>query len=179
MANASNRAKVTDVEPVASATPAVTEPEKPVVVKEIDPHQYVTVRNGFQGMLIYKSKRTGEKFIWSEFGEEQEMELRELKDAKNSSKKMFINNYFMFDEDWIIDYLGVRNYYQNGLHIEDFDNLFKKSPAEIKRIVSKMPSGQKNSISYRAKQLILNGEIDSRKTIAALEDALGIELIEQ
>ena len=176
MANTSNRAKVADVE---SAVPAATEPEKPVGVKEIDSHQYVTVRNGFQGMLIYKSKRTGEKFIWSEFGEEQEMELRELKDAKNSSKKMFINNYFMFDEDWIVDYLGVRNYYQNGLHIEDFDNLFKKSPAEIKRIVSKMPSGQKNSISYRAKQLILNGEIDSRKTIAALEDALGIELIEQ
>lgn len=179
MANASNRAKATDVEPVTSAVPDATEVERPVVVKEIDPHQYVSVRNGFQGMLIYKSKRTGEKFIWSEFGEEQEMELRELKDAKNSSKKMFINNYFMFDEDWIIDYLGVRNYYQNGIHIEDFDSLFKKTPAEIKKIISKMPEGQKNSISYRARQLILEGEIDSRKTIAALEDALGIELIEQ
>lgn len=53
--------------------------KKPVVPKEIDPNQIITVRNGFQGRLVYKSKRTGERWSWESFGAEQDMELSELK----------------------------------------------------------------------------------------------------
>lgn len=153
--------------------------QKPIVAKDIDPSQYVIVRNGFQGKLSYKSSRTGESFKWSEFGAPQEMELRELRNAKNAYKKFFINNWFMFDEEWIIDYLGVRQYYKNAIRIEDFDNIFKQTPAAIQKIVSGLSDGQKKSLAYRAKSLIADGEIDSRKTIAALEETLGIELIEK
>lgn len=152
---------------------------KPIVVKDIDPEQYVIVRNGFQGRLVYKSSRTGEKFVWDQFGSEQEMQLRELRNAKNSAKKFFINNWFMFDEDWIVDYLGMRQYYKNAVSIEEFDDLFKRSPYELKKIISEMSSGQKKSVKYRAIELIASKEIDSLKTIDALEDALGIDLIEK
>jgi len=162
-----------------SAVEPVSEESTPIKAKEIDPNQTVIVRNGFQGRLIYKSPRTGERFIWPEFGDEQEIELKELRNAKNSYKKAFINNWFMFDEEWVIDYLGVGAYYKNALKIHEFDDLFKKPAPEITKIISKLSDGQKKSVSYRAKQLIAEGEIDSRKSIAALEDALGIELIEK
>lgn len=150
-----------------------------IVAKEIDTSQYITVRNGFHGKLIYKSKRTGEQFVWDEFGAEQEMELHELRNAKNSYKKFFINNWFMFDEDWVIDYLGVSQFYKNSVNIEDFDNVFKESPDEIKSVIAGLPDGQKRSMAYRAKELIANKAIDSIKAITALEEALGIELIER
>ena len=107
------------------------------------------------------------------------MELKELKDAKNSNKKMFINNWFMFDEDWIVDYLGMSKYYKNAVSVEDFDSIFTKSPSEIKKIVSGMSDGQKKSVSYRARQLIRDKEIDSLKSISALEEVLGVELTEK
>lgn len=155
--------------------------EKPrkIVVKDIDPDQYVIVRNGFQGKLTYISKRTGEKFKWEEFGSEQEMELSELKNAKSSNKKFFINNWFMFDEPWIIDYLGMNQYYKFAVKIEDFDKLFEMSPEEIEDTISKISDGQKKSIAYRARDLIVNGEIDSNKVINTLERCLGIDLIEK
>ena len=53
------------------------------------------------------------------------------------------------------------------------------SPADIKKTVSELSNGQKKSVSYRAKVLIAEGEIDSNKAIAALEDALGVELVER
>ena len=152
---------------------------KPMVPKKIDPNQYVTVRNGFQGRLVYKSKRTGERFVWESFGSEQEMELSELKNARNSNKKYFINNWFMFDEAWVVDYLGMGQYYKFAVSIQDFDKLFEKSAAEIGKIISKLSDGQKKSIAYRAKQLIAEGGIDSNKTIAALEKYLGTELVER
>lgn len=163
------------------STPAVeTEKQnKPIIPKDIDIHQYVTVKNGFQGRLVYVSKKSGEPFIWDEFGSEQEMELQELRNAKNTAKRFFIDNWFMFDEDWIIDYLGVRQYYAHAVKIEDFDKIFNQTPTEISKTISTMSNGQKKSVVYRAKQLIADGGIDSNRVIKALEEATGAELIER
>lgn len=174
-------------ESVAAETPkrktrtkkAAEKTVKPIVPKDIDPEQYVTVRNGFQGRLVYVSKHTGERFVWDQFGAEQEMELRELKNAKNSYKKFFENNWFMFDEDWIVDYLGVQRFYRNAVRIEDFDEIFQKDAKTISEIISDMSDGQKKSVAYRARVLIADGAIDSNKAITALEDSLGVELVER
>lgn len=155
--------------------------KKTFVAKDVDVNQLIPVRNGFQGKLVYVSSRTGEKFLWTEFGGEQEIELKELRNAKNSAKSFFTKNWFMFDEDydWVIDYLGLRRYYQNAISIDNFDDIFTKSPAEIKSIVSKLSSGQKKSVGYRARQLIAEDGIDSLKVIETLEKSLGVELIER
>lgn len=154
---------------------------KPIIPKDIDPNQIIIVRNGHQGKLIYESPRTHERFKWESFGDEQEMELRELRNAKSSAKKFFINNWFMFDEDyaWVIDYMGLKQYYKNAISLDDFDEIFQKKPDEIKNIISKLSSGQKKSVAYRARHLIANEEIDSHKVISALEKALGVDLIEK
>lgn len=174
-------------ESVAAETPkrktrtkkAAEKTVKPIVPKDIDPEQYVIVRNGFQGRLVYVSKHTGERFVWDQFGAEQEMELRELKNAKNSYKKFFENNWFMFDEDWIVDYLGVQRFYRNAVRIEDFDEIFQKDAKTISEIISDMSDGQKKSVAYRARVLIADGAIDSNKAITALEESLGVELVER
>ena len=92
-----------------------------------------------------------------------------------------MNNWFMFREEdaWVIDYLGLNQYYKNALNLEEFDELFTKSASEIEKVISKLSAGQKKSVAYRARQLVLEGEIDSNKAIAALEKSLGIELIER
>ena len=174
-------------ESVAAETPkrktrtkkAAEKTVKPIVPKDIDPEQYITDRNGFQGRLVYVSKHTGERFVWDQFGAEQEMELRELKNAKNSYKKFFENNWFMFDEDWIVDYLGVQRFYRNAVRIEDFDEIFQKDAKTISEIISDMSDGQKKSVAYRARVLIADGAIDSNKAITALEESLGVELVER
>lgn len=152
---------------------------KNIKLKDIDPDQYVTVKNGFQGRLIYKSKRTGERFVWDSFGDEQEMTLQELKNAKNSSKPFFENNWFMFDDGWVIDYLGVGRFYKHAIRIEDFDEVFDKSPEEIRTIIGELSEGQKKSLAYRARTMIADGKIDSNRVITALEETLNIKLIER
>ena len=148
-------------------------------LKDIDVNQYVTVRNGFQGRLVYKSRKTGETYVWDGFGSEQEMELLELKNAKNSYKKFFSNNWFMFDEDWILDYLGIRQLYKNSIPIDRFDDIFSMNPDELKQKISLLSDGQKKSVAYRAKELISDKKIDSISVINALEDVLKTELIER
>ena len=163
----------------AEAAPAEPEKQEKPVVKKVDLNEIVTVRNGFQGRLIYISKKTGEEFVWENFGDEQDMEIGELRNARSSAKAFFENNWFMLDEQWIVDYLGVSRFYRHALKIEDFDPLFKKTPEEVSSTIAEMTDGQKRSLAFRARQLIADGEIDSNKVISALEGSLGIELVER
>jgi len=159
---------------------AAAEPKRQYKVKQnLDPATIVPVRNGFQGKLVYRSRRTGEEWIWNEFGDEQDMELSELKNVKNTYKKFFTDNWFMIDDPEIIEYLGVEQYYRSALTIDGFDGLFDETPDAIADRVSKLSDGQKRSVVYRAKQLIAEGGIDSLSVIGALERSLGVELIER
>ena len=173
--------KMPEEKTVKAAAEEVAEPKVKRKPKDIDIHQSVTVKNGFQGDLIYQSKRTGEVFEWKHFGDEQEMELCELKNVKSSEKAFFENNWFMFDDEfsWVIDWLDVGKYYKKALKIDDFDDVFTKTPEEITEIISGLSRGQKASLAYRARQVIADGGIDSIKAISALEDGLGVELIER
>ena len=162
-----------------AAQAAAPESTVPMRAREVDIHQFVPVRNGFQGRLVYISKHTGEKFIWDSFGAEQDMELGELKRARNASKGYFINNWFMFDDPWVIDYLGVGQYYRHAISIDDFDRIFDLPADEVERTVSALSDGQKRSVAYRARQLIADGRIDSRKVVSALEKSLGVDLLER
>lgn len=166
--------------PSANTEPAAQRQEA-YTVKDVDMNQYITVRNGFPGRLIYKSTRTGEIYTWDEIGAEQDMELKELRNARNASRKFFENNWFVFDDeyDWVIDFLGVRAFYNNIINSEGLDSLFKKSPAKIEAEIQTLTKGQKRTVAYRAMEMIRGKEIDSISVIEILEKGLGINLIER
>ena len=175
----SQSSKTTSTKKETSVLSKKDEVKRELLPKDVDDSQYITVRNGFQGQLVYKSRKTGELYIWSEFGDEQEIELRELKNAKNSSKDFFVNNWFMFNDSWVVDYLGVRQYYKNAITIDEFDSLFSLPASELKKALLEMTDGQKKSVAYRATELITDKKIDSISTIDTLEEVLNVELIER
>ena len=149
------------------------------VKTQLDPHMLVPVRNGFAGTLYYRSRKTGEEFTWERFGDEQDMELAELKVARNSARAFFERNYFLIDDPEILEYLNAKQYYKDAFTVEDFEDVFTKDPDEVVELVSNLSKGQKNTLRYMSKQKIADGEIDSLKVIEALEQSLGVELIER
>lgn len=154
-------------------------PAKKIIPKTYDQDEIIVVRNGFQGRLVYQSRKTGELFVWDEFGAEQDMEFGELKNARSSGKNFFVNNWFMFDDPCVVEALGMGQFYKYSLNIDKFDSLFYMDVDEARDLLTKMPKGQKQSVAYRAKQLVSDGAIDSFKMIGMLEEVLGIELIEK
>lgn len=186
-AKAKQTTKVDDIEQVkapdtkSETTVAKETPkkEKYRVKRELSPNMMIPVKNGYQGLLIYKSKRSGDTIRWSEFMDEQDMELAELKSAKASSKAFFQNNWFLIDDPEVLEYLGVTQFYKYALNSKSFDELFKMDPEGIASAVAKLSDGQKRSVAFRAKHLIEAGELDALSTITALEKSLDTELIER
>ncbi len=173
----------TDSAVTVAPAESVKEPTKKVsyTAKDVDMNQYITVKNGYPGQLVYVSKRTGERFFWDGYGAEQDIQLMELRNVRNTSKKFFDHNWFVFDDeyDWVIDFLGVRSYYNNIINVEGVDALFRKTPAEIEKELGSLTNGQKRTVAYRAMEMIRDKEIDSLSVIEVLEKGLGIALVER
>ena len=79
----------------------------------------------------------------------------------------------------MIDFLGVRAFYNNIINTEGLDSLFKKPANEIEAEIQSMTKGQKRTVAYRAMEMIAKKEIDSISVIEVLEKGLGINLIER
>ena len=144
--------------------------------RKLDPEMYVVVRNGYPGLLVYKSTKTGERFRFEGFGDEHEIELQELKKAKNEFKDFFINNWFLIDDPEVIEYLGVGQYYKDAFTYEEFEELADMTAEEVAARIRQISDGQKLAVTRYAQQLIRDGRIDSVRVIRALEDGLGVKL---
>ena len=152
-------------------TPRIVEKEK------LSLDTIVYCRNGTSGELVYHSKRNhGYSIVWTEFGQEEPIELAELIQMRNSAPRFFTDNWILIEDDSVLRYLGVDKYYKNALNYENFDTLFREPPEVIIKKISVMSKGLRATVSEIAREKIRSGEFDSVKRIKAMEDALGIEL---
>lgn len=133
----------------------------------------VECKNGTPGKLIYVSKRQqGYQETWANFGDSAYIELAELISMRNTKRKFFEQNWIIIDDVDVLKYLKVDQYYKGAIPCEELDGIFDKNPAEMVSIIEKMSNGLKTTVQRRAFEKVRNGQIDSKKAIAALENAL-------
>ena len=98
---------------------------------------------------------------------------------RNSQKRFFTENWIMIDDMDVLQFLGVEKYYEKALNSEEMESLFETDPNELSEKIHGMTDGMKNTVAFYASEKIKDGSLDSRKMISVLEDALGVELIEE
>ena len=139
----------------------------------------VECKNGTHGNLFYASTRNpGYTVEWTEFGEVQEMDYAELLVMRGSQPRFFRDNWILIEDANVLRKLGVERYYKNALTTENFDEVFKWTPDEIREKVPKMSEGMRDSIRIRAKEMLKADQLDSRAMIKALNDVLDCDLEE-
>lgn len=147
------------------------------VRKDLDRNMYVTVRNGFHGPLVYIDKNTSEQYTWAEFGDEADLTLSVLLNARNSQRRFFEENWWLIDDPDVIEYLGVEKYYKNALTYADFDELFSLDIGEIREKIKALSEGQRRGVAFMAREQIESGELSDLNIVKMLEDVLNTELI--
>ena len=145
--------------------------------RELDPHEYVAVTNGYPGTLIYRSRKTGDETKWEEYLNTQELELQELKSAKISDKKFFNAHWFILEPD-VVEWLGATKIYENWRSDEEILKMCDKTPDKILEYIDSLTDEQLETFVPRIYHLVESGEIDSRAVIKALKERLNIELVD-
>lgn len=170
------KAPTPPVQEVVEAVEVVeTAPQRARRVVNIDLNDYIPCRST-QTNLIYKSNRTGEKIVWSEFGDVQEITFGELKTMKATYGRFFSQGWLIVEDEEAINHLGLGRTYGNMLEVEDLDEFFGASEDEMERILQNVPQGFKKSLAVFARERIQDGRLDSNRKIKLLEELLQVEL---
>jgi hypothetical protein len=144
--------------------------------KEIDMKELVLCRSVTSGLLTYRSQRTGFEVVWNDYSEEQWIPVEELI-AMKASKPMFLTTpWFIIENDDVIDYLGLRNIYNNIIDVDDLENFFRLPMSEISEKLKKVPKGFKETIASRSARMIADGTLFNIQIIKILEEELKINL---
>jgi predicted phosphatase len=145
--------------------------------KDIPLNTLVACRSTVKGRLTYISKRQmGLEVIWEDFGAVEWMELGELVSLKNSYPRFFKDAWLAIDDMEIVEYLGIQKYMENLIDLDNIDDVFLNSPEELENVLIKLPSGLKDTIIQRARELMATKEFDSISRIEVIEKVYGVDL---
>lgn len=171
--------KTAKTQAVIKETVAKTEgPTKRVFAKD----DLIPVRNLFAGASVMIGKRTGNKYVWDDFGDEQYVEYDDLKSAVLNKRSDFIYSpsLLILDDDFIDEFPYLKNFYANMMTPEDLEDLVKNgSEEEFRTKVQSMPTGLKDTVKGLVATMIQEGTLDSVKKIRAIDELLGTELLKQ
>lgn len=156
-------------------------------VSNIPDSALINVKSNAFGKLIYVSKKTGERIVWEQCGEIQQVTLATLRCIKLEAIHFFREqliipvgfadeNVAKFTPADIYKQLFVAQYYKNLVDPSDYESLCAMTPAEIKEKISFMSTGAKENLAVAVNTFIEKGVLDSIKAIKAFEEALGCEL---
>lgn len=148
---------------------------KPRKKADINRDELILCRSAVKN-LVYISKRTSEKFEWADYGDVQYISMGELITMKSTQPRMLKEGWIIVDDEDAIEQLGLAKMYGNLFEIDDIDEFFELSDSEMKRILTNMPRGFKNTLATFAREKIESGELDSNKKIKLLEELLEVDL---
>ena len=72
------------------------------------------------------------------------MDYAELLVMRGSQPRFFRDNWILIEDANVLRKLGVERYYKNALTTENFDEVFKWTPDEIREKVPKMSEGMRD-----------------------------------
>ena len=138
----------------------------------------ILVRNGFHGTLVIKLPKAGYTLKMQEYGDEDYIEVADLRALRNAQPKYFKKNWILFDDPDIIEYLHMEEFYKNTLSIDGIEDLFVIPIDEAVSKIEKLTDGQKKTVMYTAMEKIDNKQLGDLNRIHAFEKALGVPLME-
>lgn len=180
--------KVTKKPSTAKKAEKVVEVQKEIevvekVVKEVPKKVEITrdmmvaCRNLTSGKLIYVSKKTGLETIWSNYGDEEYLDVGELLTMKSSQPAFLKNPWLLVDDEDVANYLGLKEVYANIIPVDEIDDFFNLSANEARNILPKLPKGTKELVSEKARQGIQDGTLNNLQLIRLLEQELQLDLL--
>lgn len=140
-----------------------------------------------KGGLIYTSTRAGGMNAeWSDFGDLQYLDVRELLLMRNNQKRFFNDNWISLKDtddgeytaNDIYKFLRVDDKYGDFYDADNIESFFDLNEKQMADKVSKMSRGMKDLVAVMALDKIENDEIDSVKKRRAIIKVLGLDVSE-
>lgn len=144
--------------------------------KKLNRDDLIVVMNNTAGRLAHGSRKTGQEWLFTEYGQTDEMELSELVTLNNSSPAMLREPWLLILDDEAVEYLGLKKLYENVLTEDEMEEFFNSDLEQMEKLLDKLPKGMKELIAGLAKKKVEDNTLDSISKIKLIEEKLKVTL---
>ena len=145
--------------------------------KTFDQSDGITCRSVVQGALFVEGIKTGMMYTWTDYGDETEVEYRDLVAAvRSKDKTVYEPRFIVENEDFIAEFPVLEKYYANQFTTRDIKEILNMSENDMVKAIEKLPKGAIESLKSIAAQQIASGRLDSVRKIKALDQIFGTDL---
>jgi hypothetical protein len=136
----------------------------------------VSCKNITLGTLTYVSRKTQMETNWEGYGAEEFMDIGELITMSSSQPKFLKEPWIIIEDEDVIEYLGLKSLYDKLFYVDNIEEFFTKSSAEIKELLQQAPKGLKELIADKARELITSEKLYDLRIIKVLDTELNLDL---
>lgn len=163
--------EATENKPITNTAP--TSPVK----KKYNPDDGIMCRSITVGGLWLDGIKSGNVYRWVEYGDETEVEYRDLVAmVRSRSNYIYAPTFIIEDEEFVADFPQLKKFYENQYSIADLKGILNLPVNSMIETIKTLPPGAASSLKNIASTAIVNGTLDSMKKIRALDEYYGTEL---
>lgn len=130
-----------------------------------------------QGKLYVEGSKTGMLYSFSDYGDETEIEYRDLVGLiRSKDKSVFEPRFVVDDKDFVEEYPALKKFYDDEFSIKNIKKILLMPDDQMVAEIEKLPRGAADSLKSIAAEQVANGEIDSVRKIKALDTVFGTNL---
>lgn len=146
--------------------------------RKFDPTETFQCRSVCYGELILEGYKSKILYTWANCGDYADVEYQDLQALQSRKSRFLTDPLFIIEDEELVEHWGtlLKPIYSKVAE-EDIEQLLKLTPSQLKKRLSSMPVGIKESIKTMAAAKIMSGELDSLNRIKVIDEVLGTELM--
>ena len=166
--------EIIETEVVEEAKPAPKKVNKP----KHDPNELILCRSVRFGELRLIGPKTHMPYSWANEGDVREVEYQDLVSWRAlHSRYLFEPMIIIEDEDIVEEWKADLGDLYDELQAIDIKAMFKLPHRQFIAQLKKLPTGMKTTVQNMAYSMIQDGTLYDLRTIKAIDETLGTELI--
>lgn len=166
----------TDSAKAKSAEPVIHENDTEKLIiksrREYSSSDLIPCKSVRYGTLQHVSKKSGNLYEWSDYGDVVDIEYGDLMALKARKSKFIFSPWFIILDDQIAEDWKLTEIYSYFEDFDDVEEFLQSGAVTIRRKLPNAPQGYKDLVTYTAGNMLRNGTLDSIATIKAVDEIL-------
>lgn len=163
----------------APAARAVPEGKKKAAKakKEFEQTDRILCYSVTQGGLYVEGPKTKQPYSFSDYGDETEIEYRDLVGLINARSAYVFHPYFIIsDKDFVAEFPHLEKFYNDSYEVRDLAEILELPNDQMEEKLKRLPSGAAENLKVIASSQVADGRLDSIRKIKILNEFFGIDL---
>ena len=161
-----------------ATTRKTTAPAEPVSAKKFKDTDMIRCVSCTAGKLVMVGMKTKDPYIWVSEGDTVDVPYIDLIAAIRSRSNYVYRPRFVIDDpDFIAQHKDLDTLYSRLYSKSDLMSVFDMPAARMKKAITQLPDGVKETVKSLAITAIENGSMDSISKIKAIDEIFGTQML--